>query len=92
LRGKSDQCAFQDGAVVRQVVATQHGIGRDAGRAAATQTFDDPADGAARSARRSGIRKIVCDVDVRQVELIAGIEAIALFGDRQRDDLRIPRG
>ena len=86
---EGDQRAVQYRAVVRQVVAAQYRERRHALRAPAPQAFDDPADGAARLCR---VRQIVRDVGVGGIELIVRIEAVALFGDGERDDARIARG
>jgi hypothetical protein len=83
-----DQRPVQYRAVLRQVVATENGIGRNAQRPTATQPLDQPPEGAAGSPR---VGEIVRDVGIRNVELVARIEAVALFGDGQRHDAGIPR-
>jgi hypothetical protein len=93
-RGERHQCAVQDHAVLRQVVAAKHRERRHARRAAARQRLHQPADAAARSLvfRTKGIGEVVCDVRVTRVELVLRVEAVTFFGHRQRHDARVARG
>ena len=76
-------------AVARQVVAADDRERREPRRAAARQRLDEKAR---RAHRRVGIGEVVADVGMAVVELARRrVVAIALLGDRQRDDADVAR-
>ncbi len=82
--GKRQQRLARDGAVVRQVIAGHYGKRRGAGGAAAGQCGADETE---HGGRRCGVRQVM--LDLRQVgHELAGavVDAVAAFGDGQRDD------
>ena len=88
--GEVDHRAAQQHAVVRQVVAAEHGEGRQTRRAAPVQRLGQQAKHALRRVRRG---QIGCHRRVLRVAALRGpVEAVGLFGDRQRDDPRRPGG
>ena len=74
-------CAAQPAAVVGEVVAAEHRVRCDAALPALRQPGHDVADGAIGCVRR---RQVVDDFRMCEVETVAG-QAVALLGDRQRD-------
>ena len=84
-----------DDAVVRDVVAGEHGEGRDAGGAAGAQAGEDQAE---HGLRRVGVRGVGGDRRDRRVEGAGGgIDEVAALGDGHRHDAgggqrQLPRG
>ena len=74
----------RDDAVVRDVVAGEHGEGRDAGGAAGAQAGEDQAE---HGLGRVGVRGVGGDRRDRRVEGAGGgIDEVAALGDGQRHD------